>query len=163
MKKILITFIAAFTACICNAQLFSNRDFRQFPHLTSVVVANVPTPVPTSNNDYLIALPRESRMIIAFNDDSTKAKVIHDGRPNFPRNRYKKNLAYNVKDNARRLVLYYQDSKLYCGYIYDKQSKAVQYFNASNLIELNEVSRHLPFIQFIPTVKFRDEEKRLEK
>ena len=37
---------------------------------------------------------------------------------------------FNIEDSDRRLILWYEDDDIYCGYVYDKQYKVAKYFES---------------------------------
>ena len=74
--------------------------------------------------DYLIELPHKDKMVICYNGDKSKAIVLYNS---YCFGRHKE---FNIKDSKKRLILWYEDSNLYCGYIYDKTYKVCKYFEA---------------------------------
>ena len=80
--------------------------------------------------DYMFKIPREDKFVIKTNSDRTKAVVVYKsiavgGRFELPiGGRYE----YNIEENERRIILWYKDSRAYCGYIYDKVYKVCQCF-----------------------------------
>ena len=50
----------------------------------------------------------------------------------------------------KKLILWYKNKKLYCGYIYDKRVKTAKYFEAINKEEKDKLSNRIPFIKHIP-------------
>lgn len=79
---------------------------------------------------YMFKMPRTDNVVIKTNADRTKAIVVYKsfvigGRFELPiGGRYE----YNIKEDERRLVLWYKDNRTYCGYIYDKVYKVCQCF-----------------------------------
>ena len=49
-------------------------------------------------------------------------------------------MEFNIDDNARRTVLWFNDKNIYCGYIYDKIYKACKYFESKK--EFHRFERH---------------------
>jgi len=78
--------------------------------------------IPTGDGTYLIEMPHKDKMIIRKNSDNTKAIVVYNS---FIFGRHKE---FNIEDSDRRLILWYEDEYVYCGYIYDKQYKVCKYF-----------------------------------
>lgn len=76
------------------------------------------------SGDYIIEMPHKDKMIIRTNKDRTKAIVLYNsycfGRHN----------EFTIKDNERRMILWYEDDEIYCGYIYDKFYKVCKYFES---------------------------------
>ena len=74
------------------------------------------------DGEYLIEMPHKDRMIIRKTKDNKKAIIIYNS---FVFGRHKE---FNIKNSERRLILWYEDDNLYCGYIYDKIFKVCKYF-----------------------------------
>jgi len=137
MKK-LITLILLFVSITCLAQ---NRrhfreyiDFRKYEVVDSLPLErmNIYSPfdydsdkvISTGDGTYLIEMPHKDKLIIRKTKDNSKAIIIYNS---FIFGRHKE---FNIKDSERRLILWYEDDNLYCGYIYDKQYKACKYFES---------------------------------
>lgn len=73
---------------------------------------------------YLIEMPHKDKMVIRKTKDNTKAIVVYNS---YCFGRHKE---FNIKDDERRMVLWYQDDHIYCGYIYDKIYKVCKYFES---------------------------------
>ena len=71
---------------------------------------------------YMFKMPRTDNVVIKTNADRTKAIVVY--KSFVVGGRYE----YNIKEDERRLVLWYKDNRTYCGYIYDKVYKVCQCF-----------------------------------
>ena len=67
-----------------------------------------------------------------------------------------KRMEFNVKYEGSRLILWYKDEHLYCGYIYDNKVKACQYFEAINDSEKDRLVKRFKFLERMPT--FTNEE-----
>lgn len=149
MKKIILTMLfAIFTMASVVAQPRMSRPMhfnKVYTVIDSLVIEQVPTPFPTENDDYLMELPRNGKMIIAYNATKTKAIVLRNGYT------HGRHMQFNVEDNKARLILYYKDNTIFCGYIYDKAAKACKYFEAINEDEKDKLVKKLPFIKFMPT------------
>lgn len=78
--------------------------------------------ISTGDGTYLIEMPHKDKMIIRKTKDNKKAIVVYNS---FIFGRHKES---NIEDSDRRLVLWYEDIDIYCGYIYDKQYKVAKYF-----------------------------------
>lgn len=76
------------------------------------------------NGDYLIEMPHKDKMIIKMTKDRKKAIVVYNSII------FGRHKEFNIKDNERRLVLWYEDDHIYCGYIYDKIYKVCKYFES---------------------------------
>lgn len=76
------------------------------------------------DGEYLIEMPHKDRIIIRKTKDNKKAIVIYNS---FIFGRHKE---FNIKNSERRLILWYEDDNLYCGYIYDKVFKVCKYFES---------------------------------
>ena len=69
------------------------------------------------SGDYLIEMPHKDRMIIRKTKDNKKAIVIYNSII------FGRHKEFNIKDSEKRLILWYEDDNIYCGYIYDKYYK----------------------------------------
>ena len=150
MKKIIITLIAAIITCItCYAQSRRVHFKNEYKVIDTLVINNLPSVYPTNDGDYLITLPKEQNLIIAYNNDRTKAIVLR-GYP------HGKHMEFNVKYDGVRLILWYKDEHIYCGYIYDEKLKACQYVEAINDAEKDRIVKRFPFLRPIPTFTNND-------
>jgi hypothetical protein len=110
----------------------------------TLVVKSVQSAYPTRDGDYLVTLPKEQNLIFAYNEDRTKAIVLHGYM-------WGKRMEFNVKYNEARLILWYKDEHIYCGYIYESKLKACQYIEAINEAEKEKLEKRFPFIKRMPT------------
>ena len=149
MKKLILIALTVLSTLSLSAQRTGRpAHFRNvYTQIDSLVVENFPTVEQTEDGDYLIALPKSTKVVIAYNNDKTKAIVLHSGY------QFVRHMEYNVKDDETRTVLYYKDKHLYCGYIYDKKYKAGKYFEAINEDEKDKLTEKLPFLKRLPTFK----------
>lgn len=149
MKKLILIALTVLSTLSLSAQRPGRpAHFRNvYTQIDSLVVENFPTVEQTEDGDYLIALPKSTKVVIAYNSDKSKAIVLHSGY------QFVRHMEYNVKDNEVRTVLYYKDKHLYCGYIYDKKHKEGRYFEAINESEKVMLTARLPFLKNIPTFK----------
>ena len=76
------------------------------------------------DGNYLIEIPHKDKMIIRKTKDNKKAIVVYNSIV------FGRHKEFNIKENERRLVLWYDDDNLYCGYIYDKVFKVCKYFES---------------------------------
>lgn len=137
MKKIFI-LILLFLSVNCLAQ--NRKYFREYIDLSKYeVIDSLPLErifiyspfdyesdkvISTGDGTYLIEMPHKDKMIIRKTKDNDKAIVIYNS---FIFGRHKE---FNIEDSDRRLVLWYEDDDIYCGYIYDKQYKVAKYFES---------------------------------
>ena len=75
--------------------------------------------------EYMFELPIKDKILLKYNKDRTKAIItninsVHGFGLHF--------FEFNVKDDKRRQILYYDDDNVLCGLIYDKYFKAAKYF-----------------------------------
>ena len=80
----------------------------------------------TETGLYLIDMPHKDKMIIKTNKDRTKAIILYNS---FVFGRHKE---FNIVETEKRLVLWYKDEDIYCGYIYDKRYKVCKYFEEND-------------------------------
>ena len=134
LRKLFILML--FITTICYGQ--NRRYFREYIDLSKYeIVDSLPLErvfiyspfdyesdkvIPTGDGTYLIEMPYKDKMIIRKNNDNTKAIVVYNS---FIFGRHKE---FNIEDSDRRLILWYEDEYVYCGYIYDKQYKVCKYF-----------------------------------
>lgn len=76
------------------------------------------------DGEYLIELPHKDKIIIATDKDREKAIILYNS---YCFGRHKE---FFIKENEKRLILWYKDSHIYCGYIYDKIFKVCKYFES---------------------------------
>ena len=140
-------FILASIMCLFALTAFSQAH-RHFKSVYTIVdtlsVKSVQSNYPTRDGDYLVTLPKEQNLVVAYNNDHTKAIVLH-GYP------YAKRMEYNVKYEGTRQILWYKDEHIYCGYIYETKIKACQYIEAINEAEKERLEKRFPFIKRMPT------------
>ena len=143
MKKILCTILLTFIVGFSFAQLQPKHHPRHFkmPNVDKMeycVIDSLPleritmySPYDYSEDDgviklgegqYLMEMPFKDKMIMATNKTRTKAIILYNS---YAFGRHKE---FNIKETDRRIVLWYQDDTLYCGYTYDKKYKVCKYF-----------------------------------
>ena len=134
MKKIISILFYLLCSISINAQHFRYI----YTDVDTLDVSNISI----GAEEFLINLP--TSVIIAYNKDKSKAIVLKNGYL------YGKHFEFNVKDDPTRLILWYKNKKLYCGYIQDKRVKTAKYFEAINKEEKDKLSNRIPFIKHIP-------------
>lgn len=150
MKKFILTSIMCLFALTAFSQ--AHRHFKSvYTIVDTLSVKSIQSNYPTRDGDYLITLLKEQNLVIAYNNDHTKAIVLH-GYP------YARRMEYNVKYDGARLILWYKDEHLYCGYIYDEKIKACQYFEAINEAEKDRLVKRFRFLERMPTFTNKSEE-----
>ena len=148
MKRLFIALTAMLIMAVtCEAQGFGHRaHFKNvYKNIETYVLDKAPVVYPREDGSCLVELPRESKLVIAFNDDKTKAIVLDNGYM------FGRRMEFTVKDDDKRLVLFFKDEHIYCGYIYDKEAKAGKYFEAINEEEKETLVGRLPFLKRLPT------------
>lgn len=157
MKRIILTMLFAIFATfsmVAQPRMARPMHFNKvYTVIDSLTLEQIPTPFPTEENDYLMELPHNGKMVIAYNADKTKAIVLRNGYT------HGRHMQFNVEENPARLVLYYMDETIFCGYIYDKAAKACKYFEAIDGNEKDKLVEKLPFIRFMPTFSYEDSKK----
>lgn len=96
-----------------------------------------------SKESYSIEAP--GKMIIAYNQDRSKAIILRNSYV------FGKHFEFEVKEEPNRLILWYKDNHIYCGYIYDKRIKSCDYFEAISKSDKNKLLRRMPFLRGIPS------------
>lgn len=140
MKKIIFTFIFAMFAIISFAQMPNGPrhfqrpkiDFKEYCVIDTLPIERlyIYSPYDYDSSEvidlgsglYLINAPHKDKMVIRTNADRTKAIVVYNS---YIFGRHKE---FNIKETDKRIVLWYQDDTLYCGYQYDKRYKVGKYF-----------------------------------
>ena len=138
MKKLFLTFIVMLMTISSFAQSPMRRHYREYIDFSKYEVVDsfplerilIYSPydyesdkiINMGDGDYLIEMPHKDKMIIRKTKDNTKAIVIYNS---YCFGRHKE---FNIKDNERRTILWYEDDNLYCGYVYDKTYKVCKYY-----------------------------------
>lgn len=139
MKRLFMTFVVVFVTMFAVAQMQHPRfpmkakiDFKEYCVLDSLPIEKLyiysaydydsEEVIDLGSGLYLIDAPHKDYMIIATNKERTKAIVLKNSYI-FGRHR-----VFNIKETEKRIVLWYQDDNLYCGYQYDKRYKVGKYF-----------------------------------
>lgn len=142
IKFIFVLALLMMPISMCNAQDSKFHFKAVYTQVDSINIEN--TTVPTENGDVLVELPVKSNLIIAYNNEHSKAIVLYSAYP------FIKHMEYIVKDNETRLVLVYKNKHIYCGFVYDKKSKTGRYFEAINKDEKDKLVKRLPFLKNTP-------------
>ena len=74
--------------------------------------------------DYMALVPHKDNMIIKTTSDKSKAIILHNSYA------FGRHFEFNVEDNERRTIFWYEDKGIYCGYVYDKIYKVCKYFES---------------------------------
>ena len=164
MKKTIITLIFAVIATIgfcqtnTNNHFFKHRiDISQYVTIDSLVIDKIYIPsmfdydedkiISVGSNEYLIEAPHKDKMIIKTNKDRTKAIVLYNSYI------FGRHLEFNIKETEKRIVLYYEDDNLFCGYAYDKKYKVCKYFEDFDKSKFEEMRKQM--FENMPTPPFR--------
>ena len=151
MKKFILSLVFVLVASFGFAQAprmsFMNRiDFNKYEVVDSLPIERImihfdkeiddENLISLGSGDYMATVPHKDNMIIRTTTDKTKAIVVHNSYA------FGRHFEFNVEDNERRTVLWYEDKGIYCGYIYDKKYKVCKYFESKK--EFNRFMRR-PF------------------
>ena len=128
MKKKLITFLA-FTLFAISGHSQSRYCILDSLPIERVLVyfdkeIDNESFISCGGGDYMVPVPYKDNMMIRLTEDRTKAIVVYNSYS------FGRRLEFEVEDNERRLVLWYKDKNIYCGYIYDKLYKICKYFES---------------------------------
>lgn len=151
MKKFILTFVFVMFSVIGFAQTGFNRpffripvDFNKYEIVDSLPIERIMIHfnkeidnedfIDLGDGDYMAPVPHKDNMVIRMNATKDKAVVIHNSYA------FGRHFEFDVQDNDKRIVLYYQDKNIYCGYIYDKEFKVCKYFESKK--EFNKLIRH---------------------
>ena len=151
MKRLILSLVFVLVASFGFAQAprmnFMNRvDFNKYEVVDSLPIERImihfdkeiddENLISLGSGDYMATVPYNDNMIIRTTADKTKAIVVHNSYA------FGRHFEFNVEDNERRTVLWYEDKGIYCGYIYDKKYKVCKYFESKK--EFNRFIRR-PF------------------
>lgn len=151
MKRFILSLVFVLVASFGFAQAprmsFMNRvDFNKYEVVDSLPIERImihfdkeiddENLISLGSGDYMATVPHKDNMIIRTTTDKTKAIVVHNSYA------FGRHFEFNVEDNERRTVLWYEDKGIYCGYIYDKKYKVCKYFESKK--EFNRFMRR-PF------------------
>ena len=151
MKKFILSFIFVMFSAIGFAQIgFNGNYFRTPINIEKYeIVDSLPIErimihfnkeidnedfIDLGDGDYMAPVPHKDNMVIRLTSDKSKAIIIHNSYA------FGRHFEFDVQDNEKRLVLYYKDKNIYCGYIYDKEFKVCKYFESKK--EFNRLMRH---------------------
>lgn len=151
MKRLILSLVFVLVTSFGFAQAprmsFMNRaDFNKYEVVDSLPIERImihfdkeiddENLISLGSGDYMATVPHKDNMIIRTTADKTKAIVVHNSYA------FGRHFEFNVEDNERRTVLWYEDKGIYCGYIYDKKYKVCKYFESKK--EFNHFMRR-PF------------------
>jgi hypothetical protein len=141
----LIMFVMLTSVSLSSAQVHRGFYLKKYVYTQKDTIIVENTTVTGENGDYLIELPSKDNLIIAYNLSHTNAIVLYAGFP------FYKQKEYNVADSPTRLVLWYKDEHLYCGFTYDKRAKICRYFEAINEKDKEKLVKKFPFLKNMRT------------
>lgn len=139
MKRFILSLVFVLVASFGFAQAprmsFMNRvDFNKYEVVDSLPIERIMIYFEKEIDDenlidlgggyYMAPVPHNDKMIIRTTTDKTKAIVVHNSYA------WGRHFEFNVEDNERRTVLWYEGKGIYCGYIYDKKYKVCKYFES---------------------------------
>lgn len=142
MKKLILSFLFALITTISFGQpryfnynvVRPSIDITQYSVVDSLLLERIDLQfnkevddenlISLGSGHYMATLPHKDNMIIRMTQDSTKAIVLYNSIV------FGRHFEFNVKDNDRRMILWYEDKGIYCGYIYDKYYKVCSYFES---------------------------------
>ena len=73
---------------------------------------------------YMAPVPHKDIMVIRKSSDNSKAIVTRNSYT------FGRHYEFNVEESDRRVILWYKDNRIYCGYVYDKKYKVAKYFES---------------------------------
>ena len=139
MKRFILSLVFVLVATFGFAQAphmnrFEPIDFNKYEMVDSLPIERIMIHfekeidnedfIDLGSGDYMAPVPHKDNMIIRLTSDKTKAIVTHNSYA------FGRHFEFNVKDDEKRIVLWYQDKNIYCGYIYDKKYKVCKYFES---------------------------------
>ena len=131
-KRIYFLLVLALVSLVSFAQPKIGFPFGEYTKTDSIVLewawVNIQREIPENENVkncgggyYMFKLQHPRYIIVRTNEDRTKA-FIDNFHPMFL------SREYNVFEDERSLVLWYEDDNIYCGFVYNKQAKACDRF-----------------------------------
>ena len=138
-KRFILSFIFVLFVTFSFGQIPNGRFIPRFDLTKYEVVDSLPIEhimihfdkeiddenfISLGDGDYMAPVPHKDNMIIKATSDKSKAIVIHNSYA------FGRHFEFNVEDNERRTILWYEDKGIYCGYIYDKTYKVCKYFES---------------------------------
>ena len=134
MKKLLFTFAFLLVTLVTVAQPRPKMfDFSQYVKTDSLAIEMVyfhsdrelenDSLINLDGGYYMAKIPFKSYFVIKTNSDGTMAIVAN--RFHFDP------FEYTVKEDERRITLYYKDKRICRGYVYDKKLKVCQPFDSN--------------------------------
>ena len=157
MKRLIFSLVFVLIASISFAQgprmnRFEPMNFGKYEVVDSLPIERIMIHfnkeidddklIALGDGDYMAPVPHKDNMIIRTTSDKTKAIVIHNSYS------FGRHLEFNIEENEKRIVLWFKDKNIYCGYIYDKKYKVCKYFESKK--EFNHFMRRPLFNRYIP-------------
>lgn len=100
--------------------------------------------IDAGEGEYMIEMPHKDKMVILLTKDRDQAIVVYNS---YCFGRHKE---FNVKETDKRIVLWYEDDDLFCGYAYDKRCKVCKYFENFDRTKFDELRARMFGNGFIP-------------
>lgn len=131
-KRFYLMLMLALVSLVSFAQQKSKFPFEEYTKTDSLMLewawVNVDKVIPENDyvkdcggGYYMFKLPTPRYIVIKTNENRTKALI--DNLP--PMHPF---IEYNVFEDGRSIVLWYEDNRLYCGFVYNKIAKASDKF-----------------------------------
>lgn len=139
MKRFILSLVFVFVATFGFAQAphmnrFEPIDFNKYEMVDSLPIERIMIHfekeidnedfIDLGSGDYMAPVPHKDNMVIRLTSDKTKAIVVYNSYC------FGRHLEFNVEENDRRVILWYKDKNLYCGYVYDKEFKIAVYYES---------------------------------
>ena len=132
---ILLSFVTLFSFGQFNTRHFNSIDFSKYEVVDSLPLERIlihfnkeiddnENMISLGGGDYMAIAPHKDKMIIKTTPDRSKAIILYNS---YVFGRY---FEFNIEENERRIVFWYFDKRIYCGYIYDKEFKICKYFES---------------------------------
>ena len=139
MKRLIFTFLLSFVTLFSfgqfNPRHFSSIDFTKYEVVDSLPLERIlihfnkeiddnENMISLGGGDYMAIAPYKDKMIIKTTPDRSKAIILYNSYV------FGRHFEFNIEENERRIVFWYDDKRIYCGYIYDKEFKICKYFES---------------------------------
>ena len=133
MKKFILSLVLFSISSLVFAQM-KPFDFSKYEVVDSLPIERIMIHfdkdidndefISLGNGDYMAPVPHKDKMIIKKTSDGSMAIVLYNSYC------FGRHFEFNVKEDERRVILWYDNGGIYCGYVYDKEFKVAKYYES---------------------------------